>query len=128
MGFWDNTYGFLSNVGTARAQVALWAAYVIGTLLVLAVPIALLWRALSPKPVAGPVAAIAAKGPAVKGDAWTQFQSAKPAAVLGSFACCVLLALVVVLLSRWSLQATQKYKPYAAFGGADLFLNVFQQR
>lgn len=135
MGFWDNTYGFLSNVGTLRAQVGLWIAYVVGTLLVLAVPIALISRALSPKtgdslqaPATASAAVTAdAKSPGFKSDAWTQFQSAKPAAVLGSFACCVLIALIIVLVARWSLYATKKYKPYAAFGGADLFLDAFQR-
>ena len=121
-GFWNNTYGFLSNVGTLRAQVGLWIAYAVGTLLVLAVPIALISRALRPK--TSDAATDAANGAS---DAWTQFQSAKPAAVLGSFACCVLMALIVVLIARWTLYATKKYKPFAAFGGADLFLDVFQR-
>ena len=121
-GFWNNTYGFLSNVGTLRAQVGLWIAYAVGTLLVLAVPIALISRALRPK--TSDAATDAANGTS---DAWTQFQSAKPAAVLGSFACCVLMALIVVLVARWTLYATKRYKPFAAFGGADLFLDVFQR-
>ena len=121
-GFWNNTYGFLSNVGTLRAQVGLWIAYAVGTLLVLAVPIALISRALRPK--TSDAATDAANGTS---DAWTQVQSAKPAAVLGSFACCVLMALIVVLVARWTLYATKRYKPFAAFGGADLFLDVFQR-
>jgi hypothetical protein len=126
-GFWNNTYGFLSNVGTLRAQVGLWVAYVVGTLLVLAVPIALISRALRSSATA--TAADATDATDVKSDAWTQFQSAKPAAVLGSFACCVLFALIIVLVARWSLYATKKYKPFAAFGGADLFLgaDLFQR-
>ena len=125
MAFWDNTYGFLSNVGTLRARVALWVAYVVGALLVLAVPIALIFRAFGSKQ---PVRETAPAPGQAGREFWRQFQTAKPAAVLASFACCVLVALIIVLLSRWSLQATQKYKPYAALGGVDLLLDVFGNR
>jgi len=132
MAFWDNTYGFLSNVGTARARFALWVAYVVGALLVLAVPIALIFRALGSKQPAAVEKETAPKETAPKETApenfWRQFQTAKPSAVLASFACCVLVALLIVLLSRWSLQATQEYKPYAALGGVDLLLGMFDNR
>lgn len=129
MGFWDDTYGFLSNVGTVRAHVGLWIAYAVAALLVLAVPIALVLRAFGPKTAA---AAAAVPKPASKqaaaGEMWRDFQNGKPAALLASFACCVLTAVIIVVLSRWSLQATQKYKPYAALGGVDLVLDIFGGR
>ena len=125
MGFWDNTYGFLSDVGTARAHVGVWVAYVVGVLLVLAVPIALLFRAFGSKSAP---ARPSPPGPAAPGrELWRQFQAAKPGAVLASFACCVLVALIIVVISVWSLQVTKKYKPFAAFGGADLLLDVFHR-
>ena len=125
MAFWDDTYGFLSNVGTARARIGVWLAYAFAAFLVLLVPIALVarWRgANDPEPPAGsrPL------GPSSAGrDLWAKFKAAEFPMIVASFASCLLTAFLIVFISRVSLQLTQKYKPLAAFGGVDTLLDVF---